>query len=657
MSLNLRGFADLSVRAKLVAMCLLLVLALSALLLVQLPRALDAQSRGWVVSRSLGLGRLLANALEASVDFDDDAAAARVLDGIRTSRGAIYAVVLRSDGSVLARWGKVPEPALPALARDETAAIDGARLNVQVPILARTGRAGTLLLAFGLEELEERRSDARRSVLLSAALFVAIGVAAALVIGSLLSGPLVQITEAARRVALGQDPNAAALPVGRRDEVGILASSFRHMLEQLDQQRAQINQINADLAERVRERTQELARTNAAMAELERTQEQLVMADRRVSVGRLAAGVAHEVNNPMASLSGNLEFVASELGALQVSLTAQAAPTAWCEAVHEAATVVGDCRRSAGRVVHIVRSLKTFARGDEDQRQVLCLDGPMEAAIDMAMHEVKHRARLERRYGVLPHVLANEVRLSQVFLNLLINAAQAIPDGDAERHQICVALDTDADGRAVAEVSDTGCGMTPEVMERIFDPFFTTKAIGVGSGLGLPISRNIVQKLDGEITVQSQPGQGTTFRIVLPGVAPDGDTHEEAVAESPPDLAGLRLLVVDDEPDVSEALVRLLSHDVHVVTARGGREALELLAREEAFDVILCDIMMPDLSGPEFHAALVVERPAYRGRTIFMTGGVFTEGTQAFVEQWDGPLLEKPLDAKTLRRTLHALRS
>ncbi len=575
MPLNLRGFEDLSVRAKLVTMCLLLVLALSALLLVQLPRALDAQSRGWVVSRSLGLGRLLGSALEAPVDFDDAAAATRVLDGIRTSRGAIYAVVLRSDGSLLASWGRVPEPALPAQARDETAVIDGARLNVQVPILARSGRAGTLLLAFGLEELEERRADARRSVLWSAALFVAIGVAAALVIGSLLSGPLVQITEAARRVALGQDPNAAALPVGRRDEVGILATAFAQMLEQLDQQRTQINRINADLAERVRERTLELARTNAAMAELERTQEQLVMADRRVSVGRLAAGVAHEVNNPMASLSGNLEFVAMELETLQAGAGRAGRPRPWCEAVQEASMVVGDCRRSAGRVVHIVRSLKTFARGDEDRREVLRLDGPVEAAIDMAMHEVKHRARLVRRYGTLPHVEANEVRLSQVFLNLLINAAQAIPDGDTDQHRITITLDTDPDGRAVAEVSDTGCGMTPEVMERIFDPFFTTKAIGVGSGLGLPISRNIVQKLDGEITVRSQPGQGTTFRIVLPGVAPDGDAPEEAVAESPPDLAGLRLLVVDDEPDVSEALVRLLSHDVCVVTARGGREALE----------------------------------------------------------------------------------
>ena len=273
---------------------------------------------------------------------------------------------------------------------------------------------------------------------------MAIGVAAALLLGSLLSRPVVQITEAARRVALGQDPNAAALPVDRRDEIGVLASSFAHMLEQLDQQRAQINRINADLAERVRERTQELARTNAAMVELERTQAQLIMADRRVSVGRLAAGVAHEVNNPMASISGNLEYLVSEVDALLGRLSAEGAPAAWREAIRDAAAVVDDCRRSATRVAHIVKSLKTFARDDEDQREVLRLDRPVEAAIDMAMHEVKHRARLERRYGTLPYVEGNEVRLSQVFLNLLINAAQAIPDTDVERHRIPISLDQDS---------------------------------------------------------------------------------------------------------------------------------------------------------------------------------------------------------------------
>jgi signal transduction histidine kinase len=513
-----------------------------------------------------------------------------------------------------------------------------------------------LLAGFGLEELQERRSDARRSVLWSSVLFAGLGLAGALLLGSVIARPLLQITQAARRVALGQDPNAAALPLGRRDEIGVLAGAFAHMLEQLEQQRGQIGRINADLAERVQQRTQELARTNAALAELERTQEQLVMADRRVSVGRLAAGVAHEVNNPMASLAGNLEYAATEMEALHSAVVSLGAPEAVAESVREVSAALADCRRGASRVVHIVRSLKTFARDDEDLREVLPLDRPVEAAIDMAMHELKHRARLVRRYGTVPHVEANEVRLSQVFLNLLINAAQAIPDRDADRHEIRITLDTDAEGRALAEVSDTGRGMTPEVMERIFDPFFTTKAVGVGSGLGLSISRNIVHKLGGEIAVESQPGQGTTFRITLPASSPPAEHFPEA-RQPAPDLAGLRLLVVDDDSDVAGAIRRLLSGDVTVVTARGGREALDHLASGERYDAILCDLMMPEVSGPEFHAELARRWPEALGKTVFMTGGVFTEGAHAFVERWRGPVLDKPLDADLLRRTLHALRT
>ena len=443
----------------------------------------------------------------------------------------------------------------------------------------------------------------------------------------------------------------------RRDEIGVLASSFAHMLEQLDQQRAQINRINADLAERVRERTQELARTNAAMVELERTQAQLIIGDRRVSVGRLAAGVAHEVEYPMASISGNLEYLVSEVDALLGRLSAEGAPAAWREAIRDAAAVVDDCRRSATRVAHIVKSLKTFARDDEDQREVLRLDRPVEAAIDMAMHEVKHRARLERRYGTLPYVEGNEVRLSQVFLNLLINAAQAIPDTDVERHRMRISLDQDSAGRAVAEIFGHRQRHDPRGDAARLRAVLHHQG-GRGRQRARPVHlSNILQMLGGDITAQSTPGEGTTFRIVLPSVPPPGESAEKRAAQSPPDLNGFRLLVVDDDSDVSQALRRLLKSDVCVATARGGREALDLLAREEAFDAILCDIMMPDVGGPEFQTALLAKRPEYRDRIIFMTGGAFTEGALAFVEQWQGPLLEKPIDAETLRRTLHAMRS
>ena len=652
----LRRFTHLPLRAKLVAASSALVLALSAVLFIELPRAMDAQSFGWVESRSLGMGQLLADALEAAVDFDDGAAAERALAGLRTTQGAVYAQLIRSDFTILAAWRPTATAVVPPPGTGEGAAIVDGLLRVRVPVATRAGRAADLLLGFDLQELEERRRDARNAVLWVAALFLVVGLGSAIGMGTLLARPLAEITRVAKRVAREQAVEPGSLPVGRGDEIGLLASAFAHMLEQLYAQRGQIDRINADLAERVQERTQELARTSQALAELGRAQEQLVLADRRVSVGRLAAGVAHEINNPMAFLSGNLEFVSRELDGLRTTcLALPGAPDGAAELGQELCDALADCRRGVKRVTHIVKGLKTFARDDDDQTQILPIDGPLEAAIEMAMHEVKHRARLVRDYRATPRVEASEVRLSQVFLNLLMNAAQAIPGDDAERHQVTVVLDAGADGGAVVEISDTGCGMTPEVLRRIFDPFFTTKEVGVGTGLGLPISRNIVQKCGGEITVQSEPGAGTTFRVAFPPPGRARPAPMEEARPAAPALDGVRLLVVDDEPDVARAVQRALSREARVFTAGGGREALERLAQGEVYDAVLCDLMMPGMSGAEFHEALASARPGYLGRLAFMTGGAFTDSATTFLERWRGPLLEKPLDQELLRRTLHDL--
>jgi methyl-accepting chemotaxis protein len=279
--------------------------------------------------------------------------------------------------------------------------------------------------------------------------------------------------------------------------------------------RAAAKALDAHHAARARERTAELARTNEALARLQQTQEQLVLADRRITVGRLAAGVAHEINNPLAWLTGNLQFIAEELATLRQAVAAR--DDAAAETIlEELELAVHETQEGGRRVAVIVRGLKTFARDDDDRRAPLCLEATLEAAIGMAMHEIKHRARLVRAFDATPRVVGNEVRLSQVFLNLLMNAAQALPDHGSDAHQITVSLAVAPDGDAVVEVQDTGSGIAPENLPRIFEPFFTTKPVGVGSGLGLSISRNIVQSHGGDITVASAPGRGTTFRVVLP---------------------------------------------------------------------------------------------------------------------------------------------
>ena len=655
------GFAHLSLRAKLVVMCSGLVLVLSAVLFVELPRAIEAQSLEWVRSRSLGLGRLLASAVEASVDFDDKAAALEALNGLHSNKGAEYAVLLRADGSVFAQWlSSGVEVRAPAGDGEAAAIVDGL-LRVRTPVRTRSGRTAQLLLGFGLEELDARRRDARLSVLRASALFLLAGLVAAMVIGTILARPVQRITAVAQQIAGGEAASVDQLPTDRHDELGRLAQVFVQMLERLYAQQQQIQVMNADLAARVQERTHELTRTHTAMAELKRTQEQLIMADRRVSVGRLAAGVAHEINNPLSFLSGNLEFLAHEAPEIRERLR-KGGPKAAEEAsemLAELAGAIADSRQGAQRVVQIVRGLKTFARDDEDRRERILLSTSVDAAIEMALNEIKHRARLVRRFEPAPWVIANEVRLCQVFLNLLINAAQAIPDGAHERHEIRVSIGTDPTGCAFAEVTDTGSGIPLEIRGRIFDAFFTTKPVGIGSGLGLSISRNIVESFGGTITVQSEVGRGTTFRVVLPAAPPDaGAEHpmaaEAAQAQRPrPPGQRIRLLVVDDEPLVALTVRRLLAREADVVAASSAGQALALLARGERFDRILCDLMMPEMSGPELQTELARIAPETAARLVFMTGGTFSDGTRSFVEAWPNPILQKPFDGDSLWEALH----
>jgi CheY-like chemotaxis protein/two-component sensor histidine kinase len=320
-------------------------------------------------------------------------------------------------------------------------------------------------------------------------------------------------------------------------------------------------------------------------------------------------------------------------------------------------------RQGVDRVQHIVRALKTFSRGDDDDRQPRRLDAPLLTALDMAAPEIRGRARVEQDLRPVPLVAASEVRLSQVFLNLLINAAQAIPPGAADRNQITVRLFTDARGWAVAEVQDTGCGVAPEIRASIFDPFFTTKPVGLGTGLGLSISQGIVRTLGGELTVESEPGHGATFRFALPpaGAAPAPATATPAAGTAPattptaPPRSGprRRVLVIDDERLVAGSLERTLAAEHDVTLAAGGQEALERVARGEHWDRILCDVMMPGMTGFEFHSRLTAVAPALAGRVTFMTGGA-CERTRAFLASWPGGFLEKPIDAAALHRAVRA---
>jgi PAS domain S-box-containing protein len=369
---------------------------------------------------------------------------------------------------------------------------------------------------------------------------------------------------------------------------------------------------------------------------------------RMAGVGTMAAGMAHEINNPLAFIVSNLGFVGEELARLRLALPEDVLRREELR-VDETLRAVAEAREGAERVRNLVRDLKVFSRPEDEGVGRLDVRRPLDSALAMARNEIRHRARLEVRAEPVPPVQANENRLAQVFLNLLMNAAQAIPDGHAGSNAIRVAVREDA-GEVVVEIADTGCGMAPEVRERVFEPFFTTKAVGTGMGLGLSISHGIVKGLGGRIVVESEPGKGSVFRVVLPASPGDAAPAPEPRARPvPAPVRGGRILVVDDDAMVAGAVARILSPPHQVQTESSPRAALGRVGNGERFDLVLCDLMMPEMSGMDFLAALEREEPGLARRLIFITGGAFTAQAREFLERSPNLTLEKPFSPTDLR--------
>ena len=367
----------------------------------------------------------------------------------------------------------------------------------------------------------------------------------------------------------------------------------------------------------------------------EKLERQLIFADRMASVGSLAGGVAHEINNPLAVLMGNVSMILEEL---------DRAP----QGDSELREMAIDAQEAAERIRKIVRGLKTFSNADQERRGVIELLPVLELAIAMTANELRHRARLVKEYGSTPLVDANEARLGQVFINLLVNAGQAVGEGHSDTNEIRVVTTTDVDGRAVVEIRDTGAGIPEALMSRIFDPFFTTKDVGVGTGLGLSICHTIVTGMGGEISAESEPGRGATFRVVMPAAARTATDLASSTSSAHRATGSAAILVVDDEPSVGAALGRVLrGHEVTVVT--GAKKALELLEAGRIFDVILSDLMMPGMSGMDFYDELTARFPDAARRVIFVSGGAFTPAAKAFLERVTNARIDKPFDPRALR--------
>ncbi len=376
------------------------------------------------------------------------------------------------------------------------------------------------------------------------------------------------------------------------------------------------------------------------LTEHKRIQAQLMMSDRMVSVGTLAAGVVHEINNPLTVAVGNLDLVWR-------TLSTRAAEGGLDPSLAEVLPELSDAREATQRIRQIVRDLRIFSRAEEKSGPVDVL-AVLDSSSRMAWNEIRHRARLVKDYGRIPLVEASEGRLGQVFLNLIVNAAQAMKEGAADRNVLRLRTWEDQ-GAAVVEIRDSGCGIPVENLVKLFTPFFTTKPAGIGTGLGLSICARIVSELGGHIDVESQVGVGTAFRIRLPAArtaSPPAGAGEPAAL---PPLTRGRVLVVDDETAVGRITGRALAKDHDVVVLESAEEALGRFRAGERFDAILCDLQMPRMTGMELHEALRALDPEQAAGMIFVTGGAFTPMARQFLDEVPNLRLDKPFDPVALR--------
>jgi len=412
-----------------------------------------------------------------------------------------------------------------------------------------------------------------------------------------------------------------------------------------------LRQAHTVLEQRVAERTAALERemTERQQAEAQLRQQQAVFFqhEKLAAMGTMLASVAHELNNPLAVIMMEADLLHEEGQSPAPTQSRQRQDDVQAEPLKA-------IMQAAERCMRIVRNFLTLARQHPPERQNVALNTVIHGAMELLVYGLQvDTITLDWQLAPdLPVLWADPYQLHQVIVNLVTNAHHALRDGPLPRR---LTLTTRYDPRGpevVLEVADTGPGIPPALQTRLFEPFFTTKPPGVGTGLGLPLCRGIIEEHGGSISVESQPGQGTVFRVVLPLPAEASTGRAPGSPDTPPAVTNIAktILVVDDEPGIARALAHLLRRDGHTVdTAANGQIALTKLPTQ-AYDLILCDLRMPELDGPGLYQALQQQHPHLLRRVIFLTGDTLSEEARTFLEQTEIPRLSKPFRAAEVRQ-------
>ncbi len=357
---------------------------------------------------------------------------------------------------------------------------------------------------------------------------------------------------------------------------------------------------------------------------------QLLMADRMASLGILIAGVTHEINNPLTIIISHLEIFMEAINETMDKESSMKIPI----------DLLSDAYHAAERIRCIVKDLQSFSRSDEkEEKSGFDINKILDTAIKMVWHEIRDRAELDKQYSEVKPAFVSESRILQVFINLLVNAAQAIPKGNKSNNQIQVLTRMTAEGQVAIDIKDTGAGIPTQVQRRMFTPFFTTKPVGFGTGLGLVICQRIIRSLNGEISFTSELGKGTCFTVLLPAFEENLGTSRKTQKE--------RILIVDDEH--TDSLKRILSKDYKVYCFNNPEQALDFYKVNFPFDVILCDIRMPEMTGIEFYQKLKIFNPGQIQNFIFMSGDTSILDSCKTIDLSQVHVITKPFKVRELR--------
>ncbi|HXI03120.1 MAG TPA: ATP-binding protein [Candidatus Saccharimonadales bacterium] len=610
---------DLSIKHKLTLVILLTSGA--ALLMASLGFALyDLFAFRQEKVRELGsFAEIIAASSSATLSRDQGEAAGEILASLPSDRNVLLACLYSRDGKLVSGYLNSTDPgdSCPKAAPSQGHRFENKRLMLAQPVVFAGQSVGTVYLVSGLEEIGQR--FARYSMISGLVLLGSILVA--FIFSSRLrtriSDPILKLAGAAQSISENQDYTLRVESPGG-DEVGKLTHAFNRMLSEIQARDDELRSARDDLERRVEERTTQLLAETTSRHEAEKalkvSEEALRHSQKMEAIGRLAGGVAHDFNNLLTAIMGYTDMLTNSLKDSD-PMKAQ----------------VTEIRKASHRAADLTRQLLAFSRKQILDPKVMNLNWSVTNLEVMMRRLIGEDIELVTTLAEgLGRIKADPGQIEQVILNLAVNARDAMPQGGRlliETANLEVAAGAEGGDAAVTagsyvvlQVTDTGVGMDEETMSRIFEPFFTTKDKSRGTGLGLSTVYGIVTQSGGHIRVHSEPGRGTSFRILLPMTAGAVEAEEPAPAEAFADRGSETILLVEDDELVRD-LTRgiLLMHGYKVLEAPQGGEALLLCESHKGpIDLMLTDVVMPNLSGPDLVARVSPLRPEMK--IVFMSG-------------------------------------